>query len=222
MASILDAPDPAPPPSRTYEATYDEAGDLRDDMGRRIAGRSAPEGAYLAPAPTPTLGALPRPTKWTPEIEERLVAELESGGFVHRLARDDPTMPSAHTVQAWEYQDPLFRGRLDRARLRAADALVERGETTLIGLAAGEGAVSMTEIGRARELAHHWRWRAERLNPARYGRQVLISMTVDHVISIKEEAPEWLARLMGGSRPARQIEGTVSDAEPGAADLFEH
>ena len=79
---------------------------------------------------------------------------------------------SRPALAAWINSDPERQARADRARIDAAAAYVEAAERAII-----DAPSDSTELTRARELAHHYRWKASKSNPRRYGDKVTQEIT---------------------------------------------
>lgn len=64
------------------------------------------------------------------------------------------------TLTAWIAATPERSARVREARRLAADAWVEKAEQVVVDAKNG------FELQRARELAHHYRWKASKISPA--------------------------------------------------------
>jgi hypothetical protein len=70
------------------------------------------------------------------------------------------------TLIEWSEDDPQRTARLREARQRSARVWDERAESVIAA------ASDPFELNRARELAHHYRWRAKAIAPREYGDRV--------------------------------------------------
>ena len=98
--------------------------------------------------------------------------------FEHRLAEGQHLTGMAKevgvtlaTLLEWINRDPNRRAQFSEARRRTAQMWEERAEKVLLE------AKGKDELYKARELAHHYRWRASKIAPREYGVHVTQEVT---------------------------------------------
>jgi len=111
------------------------------------------------------------------EIQDRLVAELQTGRSLRQVCQDDG-MPDFRTVQRWIVADAAFAVRYARARMAQADTLFDRMEAVEEAVSAGT-----MDSHAARVVLDSMRWRASKLAPKIYGDRLDVSVS-DARISI--------------------------------------
>jgi len=111
------------------------------------------------------------------EIQEHLVAELQTGRSLRQVCGDEG-MPDFRTVQRWIVADPAFAVRYARARMAQADTLFDRMEAVEEAVSAGT-----MDSHAARVVLDSMRWRASKLAPKVYGDRLDVSVS-DSRISI--------------------------------------
>jgi len=111
------------------------------------------------------------------EIQEHLVAELQTGRSLRQVCGDEG-MPDFRTVQRWIVADPAFAVRYARARMAQADTLFDRMEAVEEAVTAGT-----MDSHAARVVLDSMRWRASKLAPKVYGDRLDVSVS-DSRISI--------------------------------------
>jgi hypothetical protein len=111
------------------------------------------------------------------EIQERLVAELQTGRSLRQVCGDDG-MPDFRTVQRWIVADAAFAVKYARARMAQADTLFDRMEAVEEAVTAGT-----MDSHAARVVLDSMRWRASKLAPKVYGDRLDVSVS-DARISI--------------------------------------
>jgi hypothetical protein len=75
------------------------------------------------------------------------------------------------TLVKWIDRDPGRRGRIDDVRRQCAQMWEERAERVITE------ATTSFELTKARDLAHHYRWRAAKIAPKKYGDKVVQELT---------------------------------------------
>jgi hypothetical protein len=95
---------------------------------------------------------------------EYVVDSIASGVSMTQLAREADV--SIGTFLAWLEDDADRSARVRTARVRSAKIWDEKAAQVI------ENAPSKFELERARELAHHYRWRAKAIAPRDYGDKV--------------------------------------------------
>ena len=111
------------------------------------------------------------------EIQERLVAEIQTGRSLRQVCKDEG-MPHFTTVLRWVASDADFAIKYTRARVAQADTLFDRMEEVEEAVSAGT-----MDSHAARVVLDSMRWRASKLAPKVYGDRLDVSVT-DSRISI--------------------------------------
>ena len=123
------------------------------------------------------------------EIQERVVAEIQTGRSLRQVCQDDG-MPDFRTVQRWIVADGQFAVKYARARTAQADTLFDRMEAVEEAVSAGT-----MDSHAARVVLDSMRWRASKLAPKVYGDRLDVSVT-DTRISISGALAAANARLV--------------------------
>ena len=146
------------------------------------------------------------------EIQERLVAEIQTGRSLRQVCGDDG-MPHFATVMRWIAADANFASRYARARTAQADALFDRMEAVEEAVSAGE-----MDSHAARVVLDSMRWRASKLAPKVYGDRLDVQVT-DQRISISGALQAAQARLVDvidvAPRALTSASSSASDADQG-------
>lgn len=100
---------------------------------------------------------------------EHVLDSIASGVSLTQLAHDAGV--SIGTFLAWIEDDPERSARVKEVRARTAKIWDEKAEAVIAA------APDKFELERARELAHHYRWRAKAIAPREYGDKV----TQEHI-----------------------------------------
>lgn len=122
------------------------------------------------------------------EIQERLLAEIQTGRSLRQVCQDDG-MPHFATVLRWVQACPEFASKYTRARTAQADTLFDRMEAVEEAVSAGT-----MDSHAARVVLDSMRWRASKLAPKVYGDRLDVSVT-DTRISISGALAAANARL---------------------------
>ena len=106
---------------------------------------------------------------------------IENGEFVKQIARSMGL--SSRTIRDWIKQEGAWDRYLE-SRTIAAEAYDIKAEQVLTD------AKTKEDISRARELAHHYRWRSAAINPGTYGSRQTIDLntTVDDMTDEQVDA----------------------------------
>ena len=123
------------------------------------------------------------------EIQERLVAEIQTGRSLRQVCGDDG-MPDIRTVTRWLVADADFAHKYARARMAQADVLFDRMEAVEEAVSAGQ-----MDSHAARVVLDSMRWRASKLAPKVYGDRLDVQVT-DQRISISGALQAAQARLV--------------------------
>jgi hypothetical protein len=124
------------------------------------------------------------------EIVEEICARIISGRSLVDICRD-PGLPARSTVYAWLAARPEFAGKYARACLMRLDAHME--EDIDLERQALDGDLDPRVL---QVVTGNRRWRAERLNPGKYGANQKINLKVD--IDLARRIREGRARATGG------------------------
>lgn len=84
------------------------------------------------------------------------------------------------SLRRWIALDAERQARVHEARVDAATAWDEKAEEAILKARGKDG------IAKGRELAHHYRWRASKADPRRYGDKLEIDQTTT-VINLSDE-----------------------------------
>jgi len=146
------------------------------------------------------------------EIQERLVAEIQTGRSLRQVCGDDG-MPDIRTVTRWLVADADFAHKYARARMAQADVLFDRMEAVEEAVSAGQ-----MDSHAARVVLDSMRWRASKLAPKVYGDRLDVSVT-DTRISISGALQAAQARLVDvidvTPRALGSASSSASDADQG-------
>jgi hypothetical protein len=122
-----------------------------------------------------------RPKAITPEIEEKILTAVINGEFVGMACAKAGVGYS--TLARKEIEDGPFGRLLARARVAGADLHVEEADRMI------RESKTHEDIGRARELAIHRRWRASKLVPA-YSDRIGVEVTAD-TAPVEKPVEQW-------------------------------
>ena len=111
------------------------------------------------------------------DIQERLVAEIQTGRSLRQVCGDEG-MPDIRTVTRWLVADADFAHKYARARMAQADVLFDRMEAVEEQVSAGT-----MDSHAARVVLDSMRWRASKLAPKVYGDRLDVQVS-DSRISI--------------------------------------
>jgi transposase len=100
---------------------------------------------------------------------DAVVAKMADGKSMTAIAEEAGV--SIGTLIAWLEQDPERSARAREARILSARIWDERAEARI------EEAADAFELARAKELAHHYRWRAAKIAPRDYGEKVTAELS---------------------------------------------
>ena len=114
-------------------------------------------------------------------LEEQILAERH----LTQIA-EEAGVAVSHLLR-WIDREPGRRDRIDEIRRKCAQMWEERAERIITE------AKTSFELTKARDLAHHYRWRASRIAPKKYGDKV----TQDHVSSDGSMSPKTFSELYG-------------------------
>ena len=139
------------------------------------------------------------------EIQERLIAEIQTGRSLRQVCADDG-MPHFTTVLRWCSADASFASKYTRARVAQADTLFDQMEAVEEAVTAGT-----MDSHAARVVLDSMRWRASKLAPKVYGDRLDVQVS-DTRISITGALQAAQARLVD------VLDVTPRLAQPAASD----
>lgn len=109
------------------------------------------------------------PEKMAAYGEQRVMDELADGKPMRHIA--DEAGVSFGSLSVWIATDPDRSARAREARIHAARIWDEKAVAVI------EDARDPFELSQAKELAHHYRWRASKTAPRDYGDKVTAELT---------------------------------------------
>jgi len=112
---------------------------------------------------------LSTPEKMAAYTEQRVMDELADGKPMKHIALEAGVSFGAMSV--WIATDPDRSARAREARIHAARIWDEKAEAVI------EDARDPFTLAQAKELAHHYRWRASKTAPRDYGDKVTAELT---------------------------------------------
>lgn len=155
-----------------------------------------------------------RPSDYTPELVDRICAELACGKSIRTVCKADD-MPSVQTIFSWLRLKPEFLDRYARAKNEAADALVEEmldiaddGSNDWMEVHDKDGAcigykVNGEHVQRSRLRVDSRKWIASKLKPKKYGD----SVDLNHGVQPNDPLADMLRAIQGTAlKPIAQIE----------------
>lgn len=107
----------------------------------------------------------PEPPAFYGLTEDDVIVKIENGETLTRIAADvgkDKSM-----LSRWLAADEQRSARAREARIVAASSWDESAEDEI------RNATDSFQLSRAKELAHHYRWRASKIAPKLYGDKLL-------------------------------------------------
>ena len=123
---------------------------------------------------------MPRPYKWTPEIEAEIFKRIGNGESLRDICNDD-WLPSRETVRMRLIDDAEFAGQYARAREAQADHEFDEIKDIADMATAENVAVARLQID-ARK------WRASKLRPKVYGDKLDLSGNVGLTVTLESDA----------------------------------
>jgi hypothetical protein len=122
-----------------------------------------------------------RPTKFIPELAERICELLEDGLSLRQIgALSD--MPDRGTILRWMRADSGFADMVDRARVEQADLMDDRILEVAEKVERGE-----LNPHAGRVVISAFQWRAEKLKPRRYGNRLDVTTTERPLEDLSDE-----------------------------------
>lgn len=126
------------------------------------------------------------PVRYSVELGREICARIAAGESEHALARE-PGMPCRRTFRDWALRDPMFAGRLMRAKLMARDAALRRDREV--------------------EAAKVWRRGLRRKVDRRGGQATTYSEAMAEAVCARVAAGESVVAI--GADPAMPCAGTI-------------
>lgn len=127
-----------------------------------------------------------RPSKYTPELADRICSQLASGDSLRTVCKDD-SMPCVASVFNWLRTYPEFLAQYTRAKEEAADAFVEEmldisddGRNDWMEKLGKDGEpigwqLNGEHVNRSRLRVDTRKWIASKLKPKKYGDKVALT-----------------------------------------------
>lgn len=152
-----------------------------------------------------------RPTTYTPEIADRICAELACGSSMRTVCKGED-MPAMSTVFLWLRTHKEFSERYAQAKAEAADALVEEmldiaddGTNDWMETHDKDGnagyKLNGENVQRSRLRVDTRKWIASKLKPKKYGDRI----DVDHGVQEDNPLASLFAQLAGKTlKPAEK------------------
>lgn len=103
--------------------------------------------------------------------EDEIISAIEGGKSIARIAAELGVNRS--TLSRWLRADEQRSARAREARELSADAYDEAAEDAITT------AADPFELAKAKEMAHHLRWRASKIAPRRYGEKLQLGGAED-------------------------------------------
>jgi hypothetical protein len=157
---------------------------------------------------TPTKRPVGRPPlEYDPEIGSLICYELIKGKSLRKICKDNPTVPSIHSIYKWLQEVPEFAEQYQKARLYQADTFLEEildtARDTSDDITFSKDGTPITNnkaINRARLICDNLKWVMGRLNARKYGDiQRVEHSGMDSSINVHVNSPgsqsreQWLA-----------------------------
>jgi hypothetical protein len=154
-----------------------------------------------------------RPSKYTPELTDKICALLAEGKSVRYIA-DLDDMPVSSTIFQWLRTIPEFTEQYEKAKEESADALVSEmldiaSEMPMVYEANAEGEMVATKLDSAGVARNRLRvdvikWQASKLKPKKYSDKSSVEVSgkdgdailVDHVNVAMEELFETIKKKL--------------------------
>jgi hypothetical protein len=100
----------------------------------------------------------------SPDKEDEIIARIEAGEMLTAIAQSLGV--DRANFNKWLKSDELRSARAHEARISASAAWDEKAEHGI------EAAADPFELSKAKEMAHHYRWRASKIAPKVYGDKI--------------------------------------------------
>ena len=119
-----------------------------------------------------------RPSKYTPELAEIIMARMSEGETLTDICREDG-MPSRGTIGNWQDAHPDFLIAYARARERQASAIAEKAYNFGTGATIENAAAARVQMDAAK-------WFASRLDPRKWADRTVIAGDKDAPLVIED------------------------------------
>lgn len=187
---------------------------MRKGDGKRDSKPAAEKPQRTTKTKKPAAKKMGRPTDYTPEIADKICAELAQGKSMRTVCKMEG-MPVMSTVFLWLRKHPEFSEQYVQAKAEAADALVEEmldiaddGTNDWMEIHDKEGEavgwkINGEHVQRSRLRVDTRKWIAAKLKPKKYGERV----DVDHGVQADNPLADLFAQLAGKTlKPAEKGE----------------
>lgn len=143
------------------------------------------------------------PAEFRGLTEADILERIEGGDSIREIAQSLGC--SRPLLSGWLTSDPDRSARSVRARQLAAAAWDERAEQEI------EDAADPFELAKAKEKAHHYRWRASKIAPKVYGDKTVIEggenpVKHDHTLSLSDAAQRTIDLIAGSAKAGGDAE----------------
>lgn len=108
------------------------------------------------------------------------------------------------SLSRWVSLDAERQTRVREARIEAAQAFDDLAEEVIKKARGKDG------IAKARELAHHYRWRASHANPREYGEKLQVDQTTNIINLSDEEIERRVAKIQADLKTNPAADGMAS------------
>jgi hypothetical protein len=164
-----------------------------------------------------------RPSKYTPELADRICAELSRGRSLNSVCKADD-VPSIETIFRWIGNNSDFRNKYEKAKAESADFLVEEmldiaddGRNDWMETFDNEGnsagwKLNGEHVQRSRLRVDVRKWAASKLKPKKYGER----LDMNHGIQPEDPLAALIKSVQGasfGPIPRNAIEHTAKKDE---------
>lgn len=142
---------------------------------------------------------------YTPELAERVAdAIATSECSLRKLYEMHEWFPHRDTLHHWRKRHPEFDRLYVMAKQAQAETLAEAALDYILAIDDSQGRDSLAMISKAREVAQHMRWLAEKFSPKTFGLHLNVAGVPGQPIEVKHE-------LHGADRAA-EIAGVLDQA----------
>ncbi|AMM23003.1 hypothetical protein [Variovorax sp. PAMC 28711] len=136
---------------------------------------------------------------------EALCDRLIGGETQNEICRKLKISPGS--MARWIALDDERGARVREARIHAARAWDEKASEVIIE------ARTAIDVSKARELAHHYRWRAKMANPREYGEKLQVDQTTT-IINLTDEEIDRRAKKIRETLAAAEAPPTTGEPAP--------
>lgn len=122
-----------------------------------------------------------RPSSFTEEMADKIVAELAEGRSLTAICAADD-MPGRRTVLDWQERDEAFRARCARAREAGAEIAFDCMTQIEADVLAGK-----VEASAGRTVLSSMQWRLSKIAPKRFGDKLQLAGDAEQPLAIQAE-----------------------------------